>query len=59
MIITETRRFIFQPSIERVNCDLSYTKDNCVLVLLATNYGRSDFPLEDYLDYVKNLKKRL
>lgn len=59
MIITETRRFIFQPSIERVNCDLSYTKDNCVLVTLGANLGRNDFPLEDYLDYVKNLKKRL
>lgn len=59
MIITETRRFIFQPSIERVNCDLSYTKDNCVLVTLGANLGRNDFPLEDYLDYVKLLKKRL
>lgn len=59
MIITEESRFIFQPSIERVDCTKKYTKDNCVLVLLATNYGRSDFPLEDYLDYVKNLKKSL
>lgn len=55
MIITAESRFIFQPSIERVDCTKKYTKDNCVLVLLATNYGRSDFPLEDYLDYIKDL----
>lgn len=59
MIITAESRFIFQPSIERVDCTKKYTKDNCVLVLLAANYGRSDFPLEEYLDYIKLLKKRL
>lgn len=57
MIITETNRFIFQPSIERVNCDLSYTQENCVLVTLGANFGRNDFPLEDYLDYLEILRK--
>lgn len=59
MIITETNRFIFQPSIERIDCIKKYTQDNCVLVTLGVNLGKNDFPLEDYLDYVKYLKNRL
>ena len=56
MIITETNRFIFQPSIERIDSTKKYTKDNCVLVTLGVNLGKNDFLVEDYLDYIKNLK---
>lgn len=59
MIITETNRFIFQPSIERIDSTKKYTKDNCVLVILGVNLGKNDFLLEDYLDYIKNLKTSL
>ena len=56
MIITETNRFIFQPSIERIDSTKKYTKYNCVLVTLGVNLGKNDFLLEYYLDYIKNLK---
>ena len=59
MIITEEKRHLFKPSVERINCELEYTTDNCVLVCLATNYGRSDIPLEDYLNYIIRVQKSI
>ena len=56
MIPTKELRFIFKPSMERLDCSKPYTIDNCVLVCLGTNLGRNDLPLESYLNYLEKLK---
>ena len=56
MIITTKSRFLFKPSIERIECNKTYTKENCVLVCLSTNLGRNDFPLKNYLEYINKLR---
>lgn len=57
LIITETSRYPFKPSIERLNNNVLYTRDNCVLVCLGINYGRSNNSIEElhnHLDKIRN-----
>ena len=56
MIDTKTNRYLFKPSIERVDCKEKYTTENTVLVCLGTNLGRSNLPLDDYLAYIQKLR---
>jgi hypothetical protein len=56
MIITNKKRCLFKPSIERIDCSRPYTKGNCVLVLFGINMGRNAFPLKDYLRYIYTLR---
>ena len=56
MIITKENRFLFKPSMERVDCSKPYNQDNCVLVCLGSNLGRNDIPLQEYLAYVQMLR---
>lgn len=56
MIKTEEKRYLFKPSLERVDCAKPYTIDNCVLVCLGANLGRNDLPLDEYLAFLKTLR---
>lgn len=59
MIITETSRYPFKPSIERLNNNISYKKDNCVLVCLGINYGRSNNQIEELQKHLKKIRNIL
>jgi len=57
LVITEISRYPFKPSIERLDNNISYKKDNCVLVCLGINYGRSNntiIELKNHLTKIKN-----
>ena len=56
MIISNKNRFLFKPSLERVDCSKIYSRDNCVLVCLGTNLGRNDINLEEYLEYISKYR---
>ena len=59
MIITKENRYLFKPSMERVDCSKPYTRENCVLVCLGTNLGRNDIDLDEYLKYIEHLRVKL
>lgn len=56
MIITKKKRYLFKPSIERIDCSKKYTKENCVLVLFGVNLGKNDFDVLDYTTYINKLR---
>lgn len=56
MIITTLPKYLFKPSIERLDCNKFYTKDNCVLVCLGINYGRLNTDLQLFLNHLHNIK---
>jgi hypothetical protein len=56
MIITKENRYLFKPSMERMDCFNPYTRENCVLVCLGSNLGRNDLELKEYLKYIQNLR---
>lgn len=58
-VITEEPRYPFKPSIERLDNTKFYEKDNCVLVCLGINYGRSNNSIEklqSHLNKIRNNK---
>lgn len=55
MIKTTENRYLFKPSMERIDCSKPYTQTNCVLVCIGANLGRNDLPMNDYLDYIKKI----
>ena len=55
-LIVKKSKYIFKPSIERLDCNKSYTKDNCVLVCLGINYGRLNNDLEYFKKYLESIK---
>jgi hypothetical protein len=56
-IIAENPRYLFKPSIERLDNNKSYTQDNCVLVCLGINYGRSCTSVELFKEHLANIRK--
>jgi CRISPR/Cas system Type II protein with McrA/HNH and RuvC-like nuclease domain len=56
MIITKENRYLFKPSMERIDCSKPYTRDNCVLVCLGSNLGRNDIELSEYLKFIESLR---
>jgi hypothetical protein len=41
------------PSIDRINPQKGYTKDNCRMVLVAVNFGLGEWGFEDYIKIAK------
>lgn len=58
LVITETSRYPFKPSIERLDNNLSYTKNNCVLVCLGINYGRSKNSIEELHNHLNKIRNK-
>jgi hypothetical protein len=56
MIITKENRYLFKPSMERIDCSKPYNRENCVLVCLGTNLGRNDIELSEYLKFIETLR---
>jgi len=56
LVITEIPRYPFKPSIERLDNNISYKKDNCVLVCLGINYGRSKNSIEELQNHLNKIK---
>lgn len=58
LVITEISRYPFKPSIERLNNNMAYTKDNCVLVCLGINYGRSNNSIEELQNHLTKIRNK-
>jgi hypothetical protein len=56
LVITETSRYPFKPSIERLDNNISYKKYNCVLVCLGINYGRSNNSTEELQNHLNKIR---
>ena len=46
----------FQPSVDRIDNNKTYTEDNCVLVCLSENYGRNSLKVDKYLSVIEDIK---
>lgn len=46
-----------QMSVDRKDSSIGYTKDNCVLCCQFINYAKHDYKMEDFLSFLKELKK--
>lgn len=55
MIPSNEKYYMFQPSLERIDSTKGYTKDNTVLVCLCVNFGKNNYTLLDYKNYLKTL----
>jgi hypothetical protein len=52
-------RHPFKPSIDRLDNNKGYTKDNIVLCSLMANFARNSLQEEEWIDVVKKFKKEL
>lgn len=55
MIPSNEKYYMFQPSLERIDSNKGYTKNNTVLVCLCVNFGKNNYTLLDYTKYLKTL----
>jgi len=55
-VIASNPRYLYKPSIERIDNSILYTQANCVLVCLGINYGRSCTPLEIFYSHLNNIR---
>lgn len=46
----------FQPSLDRMDPSKPYSKDNCVLVTVATNYAKNDFSIEQFNNWINSIR---
>lgn len=46
-----------QMSLDRKDSNKGYTKDNCVLCCQFINYAKHDYKMEDFLEFLQELKK--
>lgn len=59
MLLTSDSCDPHQVSIDRVNNDLGYTKENCVLVCSWINHGRGKYTGTDFMRVLDNLRGHL
>jgi len=52
LIPCKQKYYMYQPSIERLDCNVGYTPENCVLVCLALNYARNNCDIENFKEHL-------
>jgi len=58
MTITAKNKFPSKPSIDRIDNDKQYTKDNCVLCCYSANIGRNINNVDDWNDFLNLIKQK-
>lgn len=58
MTITSKNKFPSKPSIDRIDNDKAYTKDNCVLCCYSANIGRNTNNVDDWSDFLNLIKQK-
>jgi len=58
MTITSKNKFPSKPSIDRIDNDKAYTKDNCVLCCYSANIGRNTNNVDDWNDFLNSIKQK-
>lgn len=53
-LVTLGRKHPWQPSLDRIDSNKGYTRDNVVLCTVAENYAKNCFDTEQFLEYVCN-----
>jgi len=59
MNLTARKKEPFQVSIDRIDSNKNYTKDNTVLCCQSINYMKNDYSLEDFSRFLKSLQEAL
>ncbi len=55
MIPNKTQTYMFQPSVERLDCNIGHTPENCVIVCLSLNYGRNNCNIDDFTSHLEKI----
>ena len=56
LVITKTKKHPFKPSIDRIDNNKGYTKDNIVLCCLMANMGRNSCSYEEWMKCLDELE---
>jgi len=59
MKLTARQKTPYQVSIDRIDSNLGYTKENAVLCCQAVNYMKNDYSLEDFILFKNSLQEAL
>jgi hypothetical protein len=54
LIPSKIKYFMYQPSIERLDCNIGYIPENCVLVCLSLNYARNNCNVDQFKEHLQN-----
>jgi hypothetical protein len=57
LLPSETKKHPQQPSIDRLDRNKGYTKDNVVLTCYSANIGRNETELDIWVDFLKKINK--
>jgi hypothetical protein len=55
LIPNKTKMYIFQPSVERLDCNIGHTPENCVIVCLSLNYGRNNCNIDNFKSHLEKI----
>jgi hypothetical protein len=55
LIPNKTKTYMFQPSVERLDCNIGHTPENCVIVCLSLNYGRNNCNIDDFKSHLEKI----
>lgn len=58
MTITHKHKFPSKPSIDRIDNNKPYTKDNCVICCYSANIGRNTNNVDDWNDFLNLIKQK-
>lgn len=59
MKLTSRKKDPYQVSIDRLDSDIGYTRNNVVLCCQAVNYMKNDYKLEEFTNFLKSLFEAL
>ena len=55
LIPNKTKTYMFQPSVERLDCNIGHTPENCVIICLSLNYGRNNCNIDDFKSHLEKI----